>query len=81
MYVEEQQYLYSFSFRVKILFMFDKKFTRAPGFNKNTQDKMNQIMALVRNSFRDRSLKNSLGTTINIIGTKKKYKKTLTNNK
>ena len=79
MYMEEQQYF--FCFRVKILFMFDKKFTRAPGFNKNTQDKMNQIMALVRNSFRDRSLKNYLGTTINIIGTKKKYKKTLTHNK
>ena len=32
---------------------------------------MNEVMALVKNAYRDKSLKNMIGTKINIIGTKK----------
>ena len=66
-----------FSIRVKVLFVFDKKFSAAPGFKTRPDDKMNQVVSLVRNSFRDKTLKNSIGTTINIIATKKVVKKTL----
>ena len=34
---------------------------------------MNEVMALVRNAYRDKSLKNAIGARINIIGTKTRY--------
>ena len=60
---------------VRVLFTFDSEFYHA--FNgvegKSGDDYMNEVMALVRNAFRDKSLKNAIGTRINIIGTKKRY--------
>ena len=70
-----------FCIRVKVLFVFDKKFSAAPGFKTRPWDKMNQVVSLVRNIFRDKTLKNSLGTTINIIATKKLVKNTLRHKK
>ena len=68
---------FNFSIRLKVLFVFDKAFSSAPGFNRNSGDKMSQVISLVRNIFRDKSLKTSLGTTINIISTKMVVKRTL----
>ena len=70
-----------FSIRVKVLFLFDKKFSAAPGFKTKSWDKMNQVVSLVLNIFRDKTLKNSLGTVVNIIATKKVVKKTLRHKK
>ena len=60
---------------VRVIFKFDSEFYNA--FNgldgKSGDDYMNEVMALVKNAFRDKSLKNTIGTKINIIGTKKRY--------
>ena len=34
---------------------------------------MDQVIALVRNAYRDKSLKRNIGTTVEIAGTKKKH--------
>ena len=72
---------FNFSIRVKVLFVFDKKFSTARGFKSRSWDKRNQVVSLVRNIFRDKTLKNSLGTVVNIIATKKVVKKTLRHKK
>jgi len=58
---------------VRVLFTFDSEFYH--GFNgqdgKSGDNYMNEVMALVKNAYRDKSLKNMIGTKINIIGTKK----------
>ena len=58
---------------MRVLFTFDSKFY--DDFNgldgKSGNDYMNEVMALVRNAYRDKSLKNAIGTKVNIIGTTK----------
>ena len=58
---------------MRVLFTFDSEFYH--GFNgqdgKSADNYMNEVMALVKNAYRDKSLKNMIGTKINIIGTKK----------
>jgi len=39
---------------------------------------MDEVIALVKNAFKDITLANSIGTTVNIIGTKKQHSDTLT---
>ena len=34
---------------------------------------MDEVIALVKNAYKDKSLKNQLGTIVNIIATKEKY--------
>ena len=38
---------------------------------------MDEVMALVKNAYRDKSLKNAIGTKVNIIGTRQRYDGTL----
>ena len=58
---------------VRVLFTFDSEFYAAfDGIDGKSGDNyMNEVMALVKNAFRDKSLKNAIGTRVNIIGTKK----------
>jgi len=60
---------------VRVLFTFDSKFyDDFDGLDgKSGNDYMNEVMALVRNAYRDKSLKNAIGARINIIGTKTRY--------
>ena len=55
--------------------MYDKNFfntfNKKGGKSANTY--VNQIIALVRNAYKDKTLKNAIGTTINVKGSKKKY--------
>ena len=58
---------------MRVLFTFDSEFYH--GFNgqdgKSGDNYMNEVMALVKNAYRDKSLKNAIGTKVNIIGTTK----------
>ena len=64
-----------FIFRLKVLFTFDTKFYNE--FNgkdgKSGDDYMDQVIAIVKNAYRDKSLKDNIGTTVEIVGTKKKH--------
>ena len=40
---------------------------------------MDEVIALVKNAYKDKSLKNQLGTIVNIIATKEKYRGSLRN--
>ena len=51
-----------------VLFTFDKGFNSAFGAEGG-----NQVMALVKNAFKDNSLTKNIGTSVNIIGTAKTY--------
>ena len=53
---------------VKVLYTFDSGFNSAFG-----ESGMNEVMALVKNSFKDKPLVNNIGTNVNIIGEKKRY--------
>ena len=68
-------------FSINVVFIYDKKFFKA--FNrkggKSASSYVKQMMALVRNAFKDKTLKDAIGTTINIKGSKKRYKGTLKN--
>ena len=70
-------------YSVKVLFTYDKKFYKA--FNKKggkpANAYMNQIIALVRNAFRDKTLKNAIGTRVYISASKKRYRNKLKDNK
>jgi len=54
-----------------VLFTFDTKFISMFG-NKG----MDTLIALVKKHYQDKSLKNGIGTTINVTGTKRKYTRT-----
>jgi len=60
---------------IKVLFTFDTSFYNE--FNgkdgKSGQNYMDEVMALVKNAFSDKTLKEYLGTKINLIGTNKKH--------
>ena len=60
---------------VKVLLTFDNAFYKA--FNgakgKNGTEYMNQVIALLRNAFKDKSMTTKLGTSVNIIGEAKRY--------
>ena len=53
---------------MKVLFTFDKGFNSAFGVAGG-----NQVMALVKNAYKDNSLKKGIGTSVNIIPTAKTY--------
>ena len=53
---------------MKVLFTFDSKFVTTFGAAA-----MDKVMALVKNAYKDKKLKNMIGTTIQVTGTKKKY--------
>ena len=40
---------------------------------KSGDEYMDEVIALVKNAFKDKSLKNQIGTIVNIIATKEKY--------
>ena len=40
---------------------------------------MDEVISLVKNAYKDKSLKNQLGTIVNIIATKEKYRGSLRN--
>ena len=58
-------------FRLEVLFTFDDNFRN--DFREEVLRPADcyaeQVIALVKNAYRDKTLKNSIGTTINIIGT------------
>jgi len=60
---------------IKVLFTFDtsfyNEFNRKDG--KSGENYMDEVMALVKNAFSDKTLKGYLGTKINIMGTKTKH--------
>ena len=58
---------------VKVLFTFDKGFNSAFGAEGRTQ-----VMALVKNAFKDSSIVGRIGTSVNIIPTAKTYSGTYT---
>ena len=64
-----------FVFRVKVLFTFDTKFYN--DFNGQSgisgDEYMNQVMVLVKNAFLDNTLKNRIGTNVNIVATKARH--------
>ena len=61
-------YLEIYIFSVNILFTFDTKFVAAFG-----DSGMEQVIALVKNAYRDKKLKKMIGTTVQVAGTKKKH--------
>jgi len=65
---------------VKVLFHFDngfyKAFDRAKGISG--EEYMNQVIALVKNAYRDNSLADRIGTNVNIIGEARRYYGTFT---
>jgi len=67
---------------LRVLFTFDSNFYN--DFNgldgKSGNDYMDEVMALVKNAYRDKSLKNAIGTKVNIIGTRQRYYGTLEKN-
>ena len=60
-------------YSVRVLLTFDSEFyTAFDGIDgKSGYDYMNEVMALAKNAYRDKSLKNAIGTKVNIIGTTK----------
>ena len=74
-FVSSTIFLYLCIHSVRVLFTFDSKFyDDFDGLDgKSGNDYMNEVMALVRNAYRDKSLKNAIGARINIIGTKTRY--------
>ena len=62
-------------FRVKVLFTFDSNFQK--DFREQdsppNDDYAEQVIALVKNAYQDKTLKNAIGTTINIDGTFRWY--------
>jgi hypothetical protein len=65
---------------IKVLFTFDNAFYN--GFNgekgQTGTEYMNQVIALVRNAYKDNSLTNRIKTEVNIIGEAKRYHGTFT---
>ena len=55
-------------FSLKVLFTFDSKFVTTFGAAA-----MDKIIALVKNAYKDKTLKKLLGTTVQVTGNKKKY--------
>ena len=61
------------------MFMYDNQFFNE--FNnkggKSADNYVDQIIALVKNAFKDKTLKNAIGTTINVKSFKTKYNGTI----
>ena len=66
---------YLIIFSIKVLFVFDNDFYDA--FNgeegKTGEEHMESLVKTVQNAYKDKSLKNGLGTHINIIASKQRY--------
>jgi hypothetical protein len=60
---------------VKVKFTFDKGFLSAFG-----DEGMTQVISLVKNAYKDKSLFDKIGTNVNIIGEAAKYEGTFTKN-
>lgn len=73
-------HFYITNFSLHVLYTFDAKFYNE--FNgkdgKSGDEHMNEVMALVKAAYLDATLKANLGTAVNIIGTKRRYKKSFT---
>ena len=67
-------YIYFF-YSVKVRFTFDKAFRRAFG-----NEGMTQVIALVKNAYKDQSLVGRIGTQVNIIGEAATYEGTFARN-
>ena len=67
--------LISYKNSIKVLFTFDNEFYKE--FNKKKgqtgEEYMSQVIALVKNAYKDNSLSYRLGTGVNIIGEAKRY--------
>ena len=59
----------------KVLFTFDSAFYNDfDGLDDKTADEyIDTVISIVKVAFKDKSLKKSIGTTINVIATKNKY--------
>ena len=66
-------HFYFYFYSVKVLFTFDKGFISAFG-----SEGKNQVMALVKNAYKDNSLVKRIGTSVNIIPTATTYSGTFT---
>ena len=68
------------NYSLHVLYTFDAKFYNE--FNgkdgKSGDEHMEEVMALTKAAYLDATLKASLGTAVNIIGTKRRYKKSFT---
>lgn len=75
----EQYNTYCLFFSLKVLFIFDSRFTREfEGKDGKTADEhMNEAIAVVRNAFADRTLRNEIGTTINVIAEKRTHPRSM----
>ena len=71
--------IYFCNFSFNVVFMFDDDFFNE--FNnkggKSADNYVDQIIALVKNAFKDKTLKNAIGTTINVKSFKTKYNGTI----
>ena len=64
-----------FQYRIKVHFIFDKKFNDAfhDKKGKSGEQRMDEVMRLVKNIYKDQSLSKELKTTINLVTTKRKH--------
>ena len=57
---------------IRVLFIFDDHFENAfdGGDGKSADEHMEEVITIVKNAFKDPTLKREIGTVVNIIGTK-----------
>ena len=57
---------------VRVLFIFDDNFKNAfdGEDGKSADEHMEEVISIVKNAFKDPTLKREIGTVVNIIGTK-----------
>ena len=62
-------------FRVRVLFTFDTEFTSVfdGQDGKSADEHMEEVISIVKNAYKDETLKRELGTVVNIIAEKKIY--------
>ena len=70
----DKTYNFFFIYSVNVLFTFDKEFRSAFG-----DEGMTQVIALVKNAYKDNSLASKIGTSVNIKGEATTYSGTFTN--
>ena len=65
--------------RVRVLFTFDTEFIHAfVGQDRKSADEhMEEVISIVKNAYKDETLKRELGTVVNIIAEKKTYRGSL----
>lgn len=60
---------FAYNFSVRVLFIFDTEFYRAfDGEDRKSADEhMDEVLSIVKNAFKDKTIKRDIGTHINII--------------